>query len=644
MKLLRKIKIGTRLYFMFGFVILCLIFIAYGGISSRIVLIGDAERLLEKINMDLRGFSIEFQDDSVASSYYALLDGAELTLTQNISDMRQANTNIVLYVLVGFVIAVTMSVLTIRSVVVPTKELITLSKQAAIGELALNPRHADKTNDEINSLSENMTEFVGVVRSFVDDLNDLSAKHVGGFYKVRMEEGKYTGEYREMAKITNALVDYYVRDFIELVEVVKQYGEGNFEARISEYTGDWDWANKAIDELRDEFKQLIHEITVVAEKIANGDLSAHLNESMFFGSWKELAHKLNSLIDAIANPLSEIERNVIIMSKGDFSHLHGEYPGIFGVLQDACNVVNDTTSALIKEISETLEKIAEGDLTVTLRENYIGSYAPIEASIKTILNNLNSTLSDIKSTVEQLTQGAEQISSGAIMLSEGTAKQTASIEELSNSVALVQDIAMRANHDATAANESSIQIKEHITNGGEAVTSMESTMNKVKDSSREIRKIIDVINGIAFQTNLLALNASVEAARAGEHGKGFSVVADEVRSLAGRSQQSTADTSKIIEEDLNHVDEGLETTKKVVSSFGTITENIQEISEHINEIAEISNEQLDSIRSINESVSEIARVITDTSSLAEESASASEELNALADLLKEKISVFKLRF
>ena len=642
MKVLRKMKIGARLYFMFGFVILSLIFIAYGGISSRIVLIGDAERLLDKINLELRGFSLEFQDDSVASSYYALLDGAMLILNQNIDDMRQANTDIVLYVLVGLVIAVFMSVFTIRSVVVPIKELMSRTKQAAIGELGVN-RKTSAGKDEVNSLTENVTEFVDVVRNFIDDLNDLSAKHVGGYYKVRMDDSKYSGEYKELAKIANSLVDYYVRDFIELVEVVKQYGEGNFEAQVSEYSGDWLWVNKAIDDLRGEFKQLIHQITIVAEKIASGDLSSHLDESKFSGSWKELVQKLNSLIDAIASPLADIKRNVIIMSKGDFSHLYGEYPGVFGVLKDACNVVNDTTSALIKEISESLEKIAGGDLTVQLKETYIGAYAPIEKSLATILDNLNSTLSDITSTVEQLTSGAEQISSGALMLSEGTSRQTSSIEELSKALARVQDIAMRANHDATAANESSMRIKEHIATGGEAVKSMESTMNKVKGSSEEIRKIIVVISGIAFQTNLLALNASVEAARAGEHGKGFSVVADEVRSLAGRSQQSTDDTSKIIEEDLNHVYEGLATTKKVVDSFGTITENIHEISGHIDEIAEISIEQLSSITNINDSVADIAKVISDTSSLAEESASASQELNALADLLKEKVSYFKLR-
>ena len=643
MKLLRKIKIGTRLYIMFGFVIFCLVFIAYGGIRSRLVLISDSEHLMEKINTDLRGFSREFHDSALSDEYYRLLNEAETVLAQNILDMRQANRNIILYVAVGFVIAVSLSVLVVRSVVVPVKELMLFAKQAENGQLNTNRISTTLYKDEIGNLYSNINGFAGVVRSLIDELNRLSVMHVGGLYKVRMDASKYRGEYKELALIANSLVDYYVKDFSELVEVVKQYGEGNFDAKVSDYSGDWIWANEAINNLRDEFKHLTHEISVIVEKIINGDLTSHIDGSKFSGSWADMAGKLNSLIDAIAAPLSGIEKNVIIMSHGDFSHLDGEYPGTFGVLQRACNVVNDTTSALIKEISESLQKIANGDLTVTLNETYIGAYAPIKSSVNTILDNLNSTMSDVKATVEQVTEGAGRISTSAVLLADGTSKQTASIEELSSSIALIHEKAMRASHDATAASNSSDRIQENITTGSNAVKAMQSIMNNVQSSSNDISKIIDVINDITFQTNMLALNASVEAARAGEHGKGFSVVADEVRTLAGRSHKSTSETAKIIEDDLAHVEEGLRATSEVAASFKTIADNVSEISKRIAEIAEISDDQLVSITTINAGVSEITGVISDISATAEESASASQELSSQAELLSEKVGFFKLR-
>ena len=643
MKLLRRTKIGLRLYLMFGFVIFCLLFIAYGGISSRLALIGDSETLLYKINEDLRAFSQEFQYDATASTFYSLLDDAGAILTANVTEMRQANANIVIYVVIGFIFALTLAVLTVRSVVVPTKDLVLFSRQAAKGNLNINRKPSVKTNDEIGKLSDDINEFADMVRNIVYDLNDLSTKHIDGYYNVRIDESKYSGEYQELTRIVNLLVDYYVRDFTELVEVVKQYGDGNFEARVSKYGGDWAWANEAVDDLRNEFIHLTEEISTLAEKISVGDLTSHIDVSKFKGSWAGLVNKLNSLLDAIAIPLKDIESNVLIMSEGDFSHLDGVYPGTFGVLQDACNVVNDTTSSLIKEISEALQSIADGDLTVTLNEKYIGTYAPIEVSINSILNKLNNTLADVKATVEQVALGAEQISSSAMLLADGASKQTESIEELRNAIELVHEKATRVSHDATVANESSMRIKENIDASEAAVKSMESTMNKVKVSSQDIGKIIDVINNIAFQTNLLALNAAVEAARAGEHGRGFAVVAEEVRNLAGRSQQSTSDTSEIIAEDLRHVDQGLKATSDVVASFDTIANNVQEIFDHITEITEISAEQLESVASVNTSIAEITEVVVALSASAQESAAASQELNSQADILRQEVAYFKLK-
>jgi len=239
--------------------------------------------------------------------------------------------------------------------------------------------------------------------------------------------------------------------------------------------------------------------------------------------------------------------------------------------------------------------------------------------------------------------GADQISNSAMNLAEGATRQTAAVEELSSSLTLIHEKANQASESATAANQSTIRSQQFAQQGGATIKSMSETMNKIKESSESISKIIDVITSIAFQTNLLALNASVEAARAGEHGKGFSVVADEVRILAGRSQQSASDTSGIIEEDTKNVEEGLKAAMEVVESFDTIVKNIGEISEVVSHIASISSEQLDSISTINASVSEITGVVTATSATAEESASASEELNSQAEMLRQKVAFFKLR-
>ena len=512
------------------------------------------------------------------------------------------------------------------------------------GKLHVSVDPSFMTKDEIGDLAKSIYTSIESSKNVVEDLDKLADEFIeGGNIGYRIDTSKYANEFKQLAEKSNYIIESEVNSIMPIITALSKMANGDFDLDLNDLPGQKVAMSQAIKEISAKLNEICESALNLVKKAKMGDFKAHIDESRFDGSWAVLVHELNNLMDAMEEPISEIERNVIIMSHGDFSHLEGEYHGTFGTLKDACNVVNDTTLAYVKEISQTLQSVAEGDLTVSLKQEYIGSYAPIKTALNTILDSLNQTLSDVRSTVDQVALSADQMSQNAAYLADGASKQSSLIEELSNSITLVHEKAMQASNSSASANESVVHTGEYVATGNEAIKLMADTMNTIKVSSENIANINDVITNIAFQTNLLALNASVEAARAGEHGKGFSVVADEVRSLAGRSQQSASETSEIVEQDLTHVTEGLKTMAEVVTSFETIANNIAEISNLVSDISGVSADQLESISSINSSVSLISEVVTDTTTTAEEFAASSQDLSSQAEVLRQKFAFFKLR-
>ncbi|MCL1986869.1 MAG: methyl-accepting chemotaxis protein [Firmicutes bacterium] len=556
----------------------------------------------------------------------------------------QLNQNLIIVGLIGLIIACVVTLFTIVQALKPLAEISQIAKNVSDGNMNINKHSKRLPKDEIGSLTLDIYGLVDVVKNLIDDLNKLSHEFTQvGNTEYRISESGYNHSFKELVQGVNAIADSLIDDIDLIINANNKMANGDFDIVVKDLPGKKMVLPQSVRSITAKLNELYNSSAVLVEKATAGDFDFQIDETHFSGNWADLVHKLNNLMMAVANPLSDIEHNIVIMANGDFSRLEGDYRGSFKVLQNSCNMVNDITQLYIGEISNTLNAIANGDLTVNLRQTYVGSYAPIERSINTILSNLNKTLSEVKSAIGQLTDGSEQISLVSANLASGVSKQNEAIEEFSNSIALIHEKANLASTNATMANKNSHLIQEYVANGGDAVESMEKTMNNIKSSSENISKILDVIRDVAFQTNLLALNASVEAARAGEHGKGFSVVADEVRTLASKSQKSTADTSKIVEDDIVTVNEGLQATVNVVESFEIITKTVTEISQLISDITAMSDDQLSSISNLNTTVSQIKGVVSDISTTADESATASRELSAQAEVLRQQISYFKTR-
>ncbi|MCL2873957.1 MAG: methyl-accepting chemotaxis protein [Defluviitaleaceae bacterium] len=642
MNFLRKSKIGLRLYGMFGFVVFCLLFIAYNGITSRLELINDSENLSRVVNEELRAFTSEFYDNTLAANHERLLDQAQEVLTYNISEMRAANRDIIIYVAVGFIFAIFMTVVIVRSVINPINQLINMLSGVTKGNLNINTNNNLIADDEVGILASDIYKFINIIKNVTDDLTNLTHEiNDNGDLDYRIDTSKYSGSYKDMADGINIMVDSIVGDVMNLLHGLTEICNGN-NIKMDNLPGKKAIMNERLNQLEDILNDFASDISRTASNAAKGDLDVKIETGKYKGHWSELVESLNDLILAVSEPMTEIEHTLKEMSQGRFVKMTGNYEGAFLSAKQSLNLTAETTLSYVEEIAQTLEAMAKGDLTVKIHQDYIGSYAPIKQALTTILDSLNKTLTEISSSANQVLSESGQISISSMQLAEGSTKQASTIQELTATINVINE-KMRFNSEkASNANEFSKKSTNYAQDGNKAMKSMMSSMDSIKQSSINISNIIKTIEDIAFQTNLLALNAAVEAARAGEHGKGFAVVAEEVRNLAGRSQQSARDTTAMIEDSNNKVDDGMSSADSVANALETIINGVQQVSELISQIAEMTNEQSESISHINIGINEIGQVVQDNSATSEECAATSQELNAQAEKLQRLVSQFKL--
>lgn len=351
------------------------------------------------------------------------------------------------------------------------------------------------------------------------------------------------------------------------------------------------------------------------------------------------------LTKSIVKPIAEIKSAISSLAVGKLnSNITYDGKNELGELADDMRKTLQELSGYITNISYVLGEISKNDLDITVDMDYIGDFSPIKHSMEEIIYSLNNTVELIGESAEQVTNGAEQVSGGAILLSQGATEQASAIQQLSASIAEVSDQVVKNADNAKNASDISAVASKEVENGNKLMRQMMDAMQEIGRASGEIEKIIKTIDDIAFQTNILALNAAVEAARAGTAGKGFAVVADEVRNLAGKSAESAKNTTALIENAIKAVENGTKIAEQTARSLQMIVEGAKQSTALIDKIAEASKEQSSSIEQISLGIEQISAVVQTNSATAQESAASSEELSGQAQILKELVSRFTLKY
>ncbi|MCR6501272.1 methyl-accepting chemotaxis protein [Shinella sp. CPCC 101442] len=297
-------------------------------------------------------------------------------------------------------------------------------------------------------------------------------------------------------------------------------------------------------------------------------------------------------------------------------------------------------SRVVDTIGSALERLAQGDLTVSVPE--LGAeYEKLRRDFNGAVASLKSTIAAIAESTAVVNSSAAEISRAANDLSQRTEQQAASLEE---TAAALDEITAAVQNSTTRAEEAKRMVSDArsgAAKSSEVVRNAVDAMGRIESSSSKIGEIIGVIDDIAFQTNLLALNAGVEAARAGEAGKGFAVVAQEVRELAQRSANAAKEIKTLINASSTEVSAGVSLVEETGTSLSDIERRVNEINDRIVSIATAAQEQAVGLREINTAVNQMDQMTQQNAAMVEETSAASQTLAQESGQLASRIAHFQ---
>ncbi|MBK1685554.1 methyl-accepting chemotaxis protein [Rhodoferax fermentans] len=493
-----------------------------------------------------------------------------------------------------------------------------------ISKGVIPPVITDNYNGDFNLIKNNLNAMVKMMSELLAQIDIIIQGAANGELEKRADATKFVGGWNKLVLGVNETVTNIVNPLNVTADYVERISKGDMPPKITAaYSGDYNIIKNNLNALIDATNAQ----AAAAQAISKGDLTAQVTVrsegDMLAKALIDVIKAVNALVaDGMLLAKATVDGDLAVRADAT------QHQGDFRKVVEGLNAVMVAVNSPVQELREVLGALEGGDLTVSMKKNYAGTWDELKSAMTNMQKKLVEVVTDVNSGAQALASASEEVSATAQSLSQAASEQAAGVEETSASIEQMTSSIAQNTENAKITDGMASKAAKDAADGGEAV---EATVTAMK----QIAQKIGIIDDIAAQTNLLALNAAIEAARAGEHGKGFAVVAAEVRKLAERSQIAAQEIGEV-------AGSSVELAEKAGRLLAEIVPNIRKTSDLVQEITAASTEQSSGVGQINSAVSQLSTTTQQNASSSEELAATSEEMSGQAEQLQQTMSFFKL--